>query len=384
MLGVRSDSSFVLSLVTLVCISNVIGCKRDLGECNLDGQTPDGRSIEGPAAFDIAYRFSDGQPMYEGQALVQSSCAGGSNAFCHSPEAVGAARVGVPAQLDFDVRLACTNVECAPPPSCEGGQTDTEYCRGLRSLRGNQSNIWEWADGMIQEIRAGDMPPGEAGRVYSDSAPWIRGRRANDPEAPWPETELPKIGSKEAEEVIRNWLACQAPVIARTEISPMEDQQLDSCSDDDEPTCIYTGPICDDPRWSAIYACLIIDRCVDCHGPPNTNLDQNPDRLDQPIPGGASQPGLDALDLTGSNTTDTTNWATESRSAVVNALAANPGQCAGQGTLVIPNDPAGSIMIQKMRDVQTCGERMPTVGDPVIEPLIELVEEWVNQGALNN
>ena len=29
--------------------------------------------IEGPAAFDIAYRITDGQPMYEGQALVQSS-----------------------------------------------------------------------------------------------------------------------------------------------------------------------------------------------------------------------------------------------------------------------------------------------------------------------
>ena len=31
-------------------VVGVVGCKRDLGECNLDGQTPDGRPIEGPAA----------------------------------------------------------------------------------------------------------------------------------------------------------------------------------------------------------------------------------------------------------------------------------------------------------------------------------------------
>jgi len=390
MLGVRSDSSFVLSLVTLVCISNVIGCKRDLGECNLDGQTPDRRPIDGPAAFDIAYRFGDSQPMYEGQALVQSSCAGGVNAFCHSPAAVGTARIGVPAQLDFDARLACTTAACASPPSCEGSQTDTPYCRGLRSLSGNQSNIRDWAEGMIQEIRAGAMPPGEAGRTFGDSTAWIRGPRAADPAAQVLPTELPKIGSKEAEEIIRNWLACQAPVIARTEIAPSQELQLQSCSGDEEPTCIFTGPPCvdpDNPSWSDIYTCLIFTQCVTCHGPLNGNPDQNPVNLGQPIPGGGSATGLAALDLTGSDPTNTMNWATESWLAVVNAPTADPGQCAGRGTLVIPNDSAGSIMIQKMRDLQDCGDRMPPSGDPVIEDLIQAVEDWINLeplGAPNN
>ncbi len=382
MLGVRTGPSFLLLFVSAFCISNLVGCKRDLGECNLDGQTPDGFPIDGPAAFDITYRFGDGQPMYEGQALVQSSCAGGVNAFCHSPKAVGAARIGVPAQLDFDVRLACTTADCASPPSCEGSQTDTEYCRGLRSLRGNQSNIRNWAEGMIQEIRAGDMPPGEAGRTAGDPAVWIQGPRAADPEAPWPETELPRMGSKEATEIIRNWLACQAPVIARTETGVNE--QLESCSDDDEPTCIYTGPVCDDPSWSAIYACLIFTQCVSCHGPLNENLDRNPLNLGRPIPGGSSDVGLAALDLTGSDPTDTSNWPNESWSGVVNAPTADPGVCAGQGTLVIPNDSAGSIMVQKMRAVQTCGDSMP-LGSFVSDSLVQVVEEWIDvRGALNN
>jgi hypothetical protein len=106
-----------LACSLLVLITSVTGCKRDLGECNLDGQTPDGRPIEGPAAFDIAYRLADGLPMYEGQALVQTTC--GAGQFCHSPAAVGADRIGVPAGLNFDVDLACTDETqdptCAKP-----------------------------------------------------------------------------------------------------------------------------------------------------------------------------------------------------------------------------------------------------------------------------
>ena len=66
-----------LACFLLIVMTTVVGCKRDLGECNLDGQTQDGRPIPGPAAFDIAYRLTDGLPMYEGQALVQSTCGNG-------------------------------------------------------------------------------------------------------------------------------------------------------------------------------------------------------------------------------------------------------------------------------------------------------------------
>ena len=367
-------------------LASVAGCKRDLGECNLGGQTPEEPTIQGPAAFDIVYRETDGLPMYEGQALVQSTCGDGS--FCHAPAAVGGDRIGVPAGLNFDVDLACTDVtddpSCAQPiDSCEGGQTDTPYCERLRGLQNNRNQVNEWAEGMIQEIRAGTMPPGEAGQRVRNNTPWIR---TPDPDRPERSAELPSIDSSEGQEIVRNWLACQAPVVARAEIAPSADLELTTCPSVDDEICVYSGPgVLPDPNWSDIYFGIMFTDCVICHGPANGNTDQNPNNpLEGTIPGGARPAGLVALDLTGSDTADTSNWPDESWSAVVDALAADPGECAGQGTLVIPFDPDGSIMIQKMRNVQTCGGQMPLAGGLLSESRIQVVEEWINQGALNN
>ncbi len=364
----------------LVLIASAVGCKRDLGECNLDGQTTDGRPIDGPAAFDVVYRFTDGLPMYEGQALVQSTC--GAGQFCHSPAAIGADRIGVPAELDFDVDLACTGESqdpaCAPPlESCQGGQTGTAYCKRLQRLALNQNQIRSWSEGMIQQMRSGAMPPGEAGRAVRDSRQWVRKSDG---------TLLPPIESSQAQDIVRNWLACQAPVIARTELAPSEVLQLEPCDSVDDETCIYRGPggPLPDPVWSEIYWSLIFTQCVVCHGPANTNVDPNPDNpLDGQIPGGASAPGLAALDLTGSNTMDTTNWPAEAWEAVVGVGTADPGLCAGQGTLVIPNDSAGSVLIQKMSATQTCGDSMP-LGSSVSVPFVQVVEEWIDMGAPND
>ncbi len=375
----RAPACFLLVLTTSA-LAGVGGCKRDLGECNLDGQVQDGQPIQRPAAFDIAYRVTDGLPMYEGQALVQSSC--GNGQFCHSPAAVGADRIGVPAGLNFDVALACTDEtqdpSCAQPiASCDGGQTNTAYCRRLEKLHGNQNQIRNWAEGMIQEIRVDAMPPGEAGRSVRDPIQWLRGSD---------DTPLPPIGSDEGQDIVRNWLACQAPVIARTENPPSEALELTACTSVDGEICVYNGPQGDlpDPTWNDIYWTVVFTRCVICHGPSNTNPDQNPDNpFDGTIPGGASATALAALDLTGTNAMDTTDWAIESWSAVVDALAADPGMCAGQGTLVIPNDSAGSIMVQKLRAQQTCGTEMPP-GQVLSEPLIQVIEEWIDLGAPNN
>jgi hypothetical protein len=386
MLRGRALACSLLVLITGVLVTSALGCKRDLGECNLDGQTPDGRPIDGPAAFDIAYRITDGLPMYEGQALVQSTCGDGS--FCHAPAAVGADRIGVPAGLNFDVDLACTDESqdpsCAQPiESCEGGQTDTAYCSRLESLHNNQNQVNSFAEGMIQEMRAGAMPPGEAGRRVRNGTPWLR---KFDPDRPNRPEELPPIESTEAQEIVRNWLACQAPVVARTEIPTSDGDELEPCPSVDGEICIYNGPAeLPDPVWSDIYWSIMFTRCVVCHGPPNaTTDDPNPDNpLGGTIPGGASPDALAALDLTGPNTTDTTSWPSDSYPAVVDALAADPGACAGQGTLVIPFDSQSSIMIEKLRGTQTCGTEMPPL-DMISETLIQVVEEWVDLGAPNN
>jgi hypothetical protein len=366
-----------LLVCTMSAVAGVAGCKRDLGECNLDGQTPDGRPIDGPAAFAIAYRVTDGLPMYEGQALVQSTCGDGS--FCHAPAAIGADRFGVPAGLNFDVALACTDASqdptCAPPIQPCDGQVNSPYCTRLTSLQNNQNQVNNFADSMIQEIRAGAMPPGAAGQAVRNNTPWIRSDGS----------ELPSIDSSDGQDIVRNWLACESPVVARTEAPPSPNLELQPCASVDQEICIYNGPQdLPAPTWSDIYRSIMFTRCVLCHGPANGNVDQNPDNpLGGTIPGGASPAALAALDLTGTDTTDTTDWPNQSWSAVVDALAADPGLCAGQGDLVVPFDSPGSIVVQKLRGTQTCGTEMPPA-QMISESLIQIVEEWVSLGAQND
>lgn len=375
----RGPFAYFAPAVLSLLLPSLVGCDRDLGECNLDGTTEEGRSIDGPAALDISYRGTDGLPMYEGQALVQSTC--GNAQFCHSPAAIGADRFGVPAGLNFDVALACTDETvdstCADLESCEGANAESPYCQRLLRLEENHDRTVSWAGDMISEIRRGSMPPGEAGRVVRDDTPWFR------PDG----SQLPSIESGEAQEIVRNWLACAAPVVARTEFPPSEQLELTPCPTIDAETCIYTGPQGDlpDPTWSSIYASLIFTQCVICHGPANANVDQNPNNPDGTIPGGASAQGLAALDLSGTDLTDTSNWASESHAAVFDVPASAAGECEGQGTVVVPDDSTASLMIQKMRAVQICGTPMPVApGQTIPDSIIDIVAEWIDAGALND
>ncbi len=373
-----------LAYLILVALFLIVGCNRDLGECNLDGRTDEGRPIEGPAAFDIAYRETDGLPMYEGQALVQSSC--GNGQFCHSSAAEGSDRIGVPAGLDFDLALACNEAVdpmCVNLGSCDGGAEST-YCEQLERLDSNRSRTNSWAGEMVAEVRDGSMPPGERGRSVRDDTPWFR------PDG----SQLPSLGSDNpedidrAKEIIRNWLACSAPVVARTELAPNPQLELTPCATVDGETCVYTGPqgALPDPTWSSIYASLIFNSCLLCHGPANSNVDQNPNNPSGMIPGGASPEGLAALNLSGVNLMDTSNWAFDSHAAVFNMPASADGECEGQGTVVVPNDSAGSLMIQKMRAIQTCGDEMPIgIGSQSLpDAIINVVAEWIDLGAPND
>ncbi len=353
-----------------------------MGECNLDGLTEDGRPLQGPAAFDLVYNSIDGRPMFEGQALVQSSC--GNGQFCHSPNATGVDRIGVPAGLNFDVELACTDESidstCANLQPCEGAEIQSAYCDSLERLQQNRNTTASWAENMIKTIRDGTMPPGAAGRRVRDDSSWIRPNQS----------VLPTLDTKDGHDIVRNWLACAAPVVARTEMAPTPDLELAPCDSLEGEVCVYSGPqaALPDPTWSSIYWSLIFTQCVVCHGPANSNIDPNPANPfeDGAIPGGASAQALASLDLTGSDTTDTSNWPAESRTALVNVPASAAGACEGQGIEVIPNDAPGSLMIQKMRAVQTCGGEMPLGGGSQTIPnaVIDIVEEWIDAGALDD
>ena len=378
------------ALTSLLLVLCAAGCDRDLGECNLDGVTPDGDPLEGPAALDLAFRSTDGLPMYEGQALIQSTCGNGS--FCHSPAAERGARFGVAKGYDFDVALACvdpsTDPRCANLTDC--AQTpESDFCVRLERLEDNRQRCADEGGLMIAEIRKGNMPPGAAGRRVRDDSLFIQGPRAASSDGPFLGTPLPDIDSGDGRDIVRNWLACNAPVVGRTVDPPSEDLELRECDSVSGEVCIYSGPQPPIPEstWSDIYFTLVFPQCLTCHAPANDNLDGNPNNpLDGQIPGGADPIALAALDLSGTDLTDTSNWAFESWSAVFQVPASVAGECSGEGTLVVPNDAAASLLVQKLRGTQTCGDEMPpNNGVPsVIAPVVEAVEAWIELGAPND
>jgi len=61
---------------------------------------------------------------------------------------------------------------------------------------------------------------------------------------------------------------------------------------------------------------------------------------------------------------------------------ATVGPCQGQRR-VIPNDPANSVLVKRLEG-STCGNRMPLGGSPLPAASIQLIRDWISQGALNN
>ncbi|MFT5355208.1 MAG: hypothetical protein ACI9KE_002424 [Polyangiales bacterium] len=120
-----------------------------------------------------------GEPAYGGQALINQSCGDGS--FCHTSSASATDRFGTPRGLDFDLRLATSD-------------EDTER------LRADQLRTFRWRRAILRTQRSGSMPPGVQGAAV------LGGSYAG----------LPSLDSDEGQEILRNWLACGAPVVERT------------------------------------------------------------------------------------------------------------------------------------------------------------------------
>lgn len=169
--------------VTVTVMLFAFGCGRDLGECD-------------PEAARAVVYDEEGLPAYEGQALVQVSC--GNGAFCHSEQATGAARFGAPEEVDFDVALAAAS--------------DAPAEAAVARLGHGQATASEWAEELYDRVESGEMPPfGEATLAAHANVPRFR-RVAED----GAQSRLPHVDSFEGLAVLKNWLACGAPVVERT------------------------------------------------------------------------------------------------------------------------------------------------------------------------
>jgi hypothetical protein len=332
-----------LGVLVLTCVFGA--CRTDLGECD-----------------DIAVRqvvFLDtgspadprqGIPMFAGQALVVASC--GADRFCHSsnPDTQPALRYGAPAGLSFDVSLACLDREQCNPES-----------PGVERLMRDQQRVFDYSRSILSSVESGWMPPSGIGESLAEEQ---FGKLIDigakltleDGE------EIPPLGTPEGNEILRNWLACGAPVVESTAL-PTGGRPGDQCSADSSGAVgvcrrrVFV-PQAPDPTWTSIYENVIFPLCgVACHG------------LGTPSFVEESQLDLSNPEL--------------AYSSLVGVQAAGYA-CAGQGILVDPGNSEGSLFIDKLTPHPLCGDPMPSLGVTLDEEVIAAIAQWIDDGALND
>jgi hypothetical protein len=163
------------ALMALLCVA----CSADPGSC------------DEAAAYEVYYD-QDGFPAYAGQALVEVSC--GQGRYCHASDIPADARFGAPAGLDLDIGVAADPTE-------------------LSRLAHARRVAWNLRGEVLWQVDIAAMPPGPpSGEEALAGAPSYRTAIGTPAEH-----ALPTIGSTEAREMLRNWLACGAHVVEATE-----------------------------------------------------------------------------------------------------------------------------------------------------------------------
>ncbi len=344
-------------------------CRADLGEC------------DPVAAQEVVFLDSgstasanNGVPMYAGQALVHATC--GTGQFCHSAGAQQGERYGVPMGLDFDLGYACDEGPC---------EADDE---GVARLVHNQRKVLEYARPILTSIENGRMPPGPIGADIAAQAGQFRYVHIGqvnsytlydevvDCDSPLascapgettqqiPTPLVPAVGTRQGNEIVRNWLACGAPVIESTtaSASTVPGKTCEGSSVVGHAGyCVHRivqPPEPPEQRWSDIYEKVVYPFCGEaCHG------EGTPNFIDE------SQ-----LDLS------TAQVAYDS----LVGREAQGDECAGLGQLIAPGDGANSIFVMKMEPDPPCGDPMPSMGALLPDEVLDVIRAWIDAGALND
>ncbi|GAB4202045.1 MAG: hypothetical protein OHK0013_14840 [Sandaracinaceae bacterium] len=310
------------------------GCPPTVGDdCDLD------------QAREVVYA-ADGTPAYAGQALLLTSCGGSS--YCHTQTPM-APRFGAPGDLVFDTLLV------------DGAVDEDEALERLFRAR---SAAYRHRDGVYASVVTGTMPP--AGRPpVPDLREAASAYRRYDGPMDRTGTPLPFVQSTEGREILRNWLACGAPVVERT-----TDADLPLCTTNadcpitgvcllDTGECQPVGDVVEvrptalEPTWSSIFVNVIRPSCATtgCHV-------------------GAS--AFNMLDLS-------------DRDMAYTALTTRDASSfCGERPYVTPGstDVSMSVLLDKLQPTPTCGGRMPPSG--LGAEVAMVVEEWVMRGAMND
>lgn len=395
-------------IVVLGCLGGFAasGCITDVGECDpIAARRIVFHTTRGGADLE------SGTPMYEGQAIVHQSCGAGQN--CHSADAVGTERRGVPARMDFDVDVVCRGGACrpfVPPPSHDPTYDDawTEY-EQMALLEASQRRVLRWAGEIIDDVTYETMPPGRIGRAVSEFGPnytyvdftpvagleiHTDGRGSPCPAAsgtcnegevrkgyeivdPWP--TLPRLTSEDAgerrasRELLRNWLACGAPVV---ESAPIGANAGANCNDAEDPNhvgdCVVAMPpdlTVPEANWDSIYEYVVQPLCgTACHSP-----ERDPQTFDNTgLDFATVDAAYDSLVGRGARTGTCQETASTMQFADLIPAAVN-------GTI----DYTQSFFYAKLAydDADVCGSHMPP-GFPVFPPsILDPIRLWITSGA---
>ena len=297
---------------------------------------PNLESCDQALAETIVYD-EEGFPAYEGQALIITHCGGGG--FCHAADIPQESRYGTPAGLELDLRLASYSsaVEAAE----------------VERLAHDQLVAHTHRASIFTQVRGSTMPPHNLGEMVAANGPsFARGSTGLGAGLP-----LPELTSSEGLAILRNWLACDLPVVERT---------VDR--GDGQPNTVGTTVAAVAPRvpvepfWSSIHDRMIAPSCAIalCHD-------------------GMTNAG--GLDLTGGSAV--------AYAALVGVAPASQA-CASTGTpRVVPGDSAGSLLVHKLKGFDgsaqlVCGFVMPPIGNRLASSTIAAVEAWIDSGAQNN
>lgn len=303
----------------LISCGIVAGCGTDLGECDL------------PTAKLVVYS-PEGTPFYQGQALVRQSCA---TSFCHTAGATGEARKGVPHGLDFDVSVLTVQSTVAD----------------VKRLRKGVAAIRDDAEELYDQVESGAMPPGKEGKDARASIAW----KEKTVMGALVDALLPDVATADGTEVLRNWLACGAPVISATNDAPADVLAQASSFGD---TAMPLGTLVE-PNFDSIYVNVFEGECRACH------ISNGPYSNDQSVE-------LDDVD--------------HAYASLVGPSAFAGGQCDGRGALVVPGDCEGSLLYQKLlpegEAMNPCGDPMPLGGNALSADTLAAICEWIDMGAL--
>ncbi len=342
--------------VLLCCVGLVSAGCNDLGTC---GKAEEKRARE-------MVVNGEGLVMYAGQAIINRSCAAGQ---CHSSGAVGDSRQGVPKGFDFNLEPAA--VAPAGAKDAVDSQGILLDSQGLASLRKNQRKVFDEREEIWEQIESKLMPPEGVGADYRSARPGAEltvdtktgacGRGS---------MELNPISSGATRSIVRNWLACGAPVVEVSNAS------------------VSVSTLRQEPKGKAGTVGQQVPVCQDCEKP--ITFDDLYSNVFQTCVAGCHTAGgiADPEDYEGFDLSDVDKaYASLTEGALGGSDDCNKSEAA---PLVKKGDAKGSYIIAKMggglfstslTDLKLCGSSMPQ-GQPPLDCGVRQIATWINAGAL--